>query len=922
MIIKKEEKKKRKSFFSFNSFVYYYFFSTLVVALSLIIVILKSQTFEVKKNKYLDFISKGGRFEYLYLPNIAIKALKSNFYKIQTLNLEIPFEQMLIIENLRKKALSDGFLPSADQMPKVKTNIIFNDDKFRGDIRLKGDRDVHYADKKKSSYKIELDKNQYIFGIKKFSLQKPRTRNYIHEWIFHQMAKDFNIIKIKYDFIKLSVNGENTGLYVLEEGFGKELIERNERRNGPIFGINEDVVGIDGLSDKPVFEIYNKNYWSRPENSSIVRTASQKLRDFFNNKIELEEIFDLEKWSAYFAVIDFTSNYHGALLKSVKLYYNPINGLFEPIPFDGHRLKPNYNKYNLDYDNRILIDVLTDPSTTEEKEIFEWLKKFFFKGKKLNQEFYNLYVKNLNTISSDQYIKKFLKKNLEKIEQINSHIYADYFFYDNSRNYGIGLYYFSLDDFYHQARNIKNKLKISRKIQVLKHGKSDFIVKNYYKNYGSEIVEKLVCNNNNQISEIKINKSLNNFADTKIRVSEEKIKKIKCTHVNFINKFNKISTLFKIDYTNSEYSYNRFKKFNPEIIEKYFKVLGKDLLLVSEEINIDQNLYIPRGFRVIIKPGQKIFLTNGAFIISNSPWKIGGYGKKVIISGEKNNFGGGILITDTNQKSIFQNVKFAYLGGIKRKHFTEKDKFFFDTLTEYSPVKKNNYKERLLKINKNYYDNSLDAYLILGAINIHNSEIDLKNVIFNRISSEDALNIISSRFDAQNLIFIETASDGVDLDFSQGKFNKINFDWIGNDAIDLSGSNVSMTNIKLSNIGDKLISVGENSEVIINHVEGSNSYAGIVSKDGSNIFASNISMRNVKIPFSAYKKKEEYNFPKMKLSKINVENYKIKWLKDKGSELFYEKEKVGTKTKNIIPIIYRKNLDLVKLIKNENEKNN
>ena len=212
-------------------------------------------------------------------------------------------------------------------------------------------------------------------------------------------------------------------------------------------------------------------------------------------------------------------------------------------------------------------------------------------------------------------------------------------------------------------------------------------------------------------------------------------------------------------------------------------------------------------------------------------------------------------------------------------------------------------------------------HLLIFRERFHFCNIHL-NVIFNRISSEDALNIISSRFDAQNLIFIETASDGVDLDFSQGKFNKINFDWIGNDAIDLSGSNVSMTNIKLSNIGDKLISVGENSEVIINHVEGSNSYAGIVSKDGSNIFASNISMRNVKIPFSAYKKKEEYNFPKMKLSKINVENYKIKWLKDKGSELFYEKEKVGTKTKNIIPIIYRKNLDLIKLLKNENEKNN
>ena len=72
----------------------------------------------------------------------------------------------------------------------------------------------------------------------------------------------------------------------------------------------------------------------------------------------VDEVFDLEKWAAYFAVVDLTANYHGAFLKSVKLYYNPINGLFEPIPFDGHRLKPNYHKYNMNYDNRILIDII------------------------------------------------------------------------------------------------------------------------------------------------------------------------------------------------------------------------------------------------------------------------------------------------------------------------------------------------------------------------------------------------------------------------------------------------------------------------------------------------------------------------------------------------------------------------------------
>ena len=85
-------------------------------------------------------------------------------------------------------------------------------------------------------------------------------------------AKDLDIIKIKYEFLELYINGEDKGLYVLEEGFGKELIERNKRRNGPIFSLDEDIYGYD---DDPVFEIYNKRYWAKPENNNLARIASQ-----------------------------------------------------------------------------------------------------------------------------------------------------------------------------------------------------------------------------------------------------------------------------------------------------------------------------------------------------------------------------------------------------------------------------------------------------------------------------------------------------------------------------------------------------------------------------------------------------------------------------------------------------------------------
>ena len=62
------------------------------------------------------------------------------------------------------------------------------------------------------------------------------------------------------------------------------MIERNKRRNGPIFGLDED---INKNYDNPVFEIYNKKYWFNPKNNLVTNIASQKLLDFFDNKAKI-----------------------------------------------------------------------------------------------------------------------------------------------------------------------------------------------------------------------------------------------------------------------------------------------------------------------------------------------------------------------------------------------------------------------------------------------------------------------------------------------------------------------------------------------------------------------------------------------------------------------------------------------------------
>ena len=104
-----------------------------------------------------------------------------------------------------------------------------------------------------------------------------------------------------------------------------------------------------------------------------------------------------------------------------------------------------------------------------------------------------------------------------------------------------------------------------------------------------------------------------------------------------------------------------------------------------------------------------------------------------------------------------------------------------------------------------------------------------------------------------------------------------NFVNIKNDAIDFSGSKAKLKNIKFSNIGDKLVSVGENSIVDINDIIGKDSYAGLASKDGSILKGNNINFNNVNIPFSSYVKKSEYDGAILKVAGLLIANERSIW---------------------------------------------
>ncbi len=200
----------------------------------------------------------------------------------------------------------------------------------------------------------------------------------------------------------------------MEESFSKELLERQKKRNGPIFGLDET---LSANYPNVHYDLYSYNFWIN-QYPDLVKTGFSILNNLRDNEknYSIEDHFDMDKWASFFAVIDITGAYHSSLSKSVKLYLNPTTAKFEPIGFDGHYSDGNFDDF-------ILSDFLQEGSIKcsylcEERE---WYLKFFkLQNGELNYEFLNRYVFYMKKYSNKDYLQNFLKKNKKEIKKINN----------------------------------------------------------------------------------------------------------------------------------------------------------------------------------------------------------------------------------------------------------------------------------------------------------------------------------------------------------------------------------------------------------------------------------------------------------------------------------------------------------------------
>jgi len=750
--------------------------------------------------------------------------LRSN--ELENLSLILSQESIIGLESQREiKKNFNGEIPEKlkSWFPVV---MKFNNEKIKAKIELKGVRPIHWQDSKKTSYKIDIRGTDRIWQMEEFSLQKPITKNYTYEFLFHRLLGHIDLINIKYFFINLFLNDQNHGVYAVEESFSKEVVERNNRRNGPIYSLRDE---IGEYFPEVSFELYSKELWL-DENPKLVKDNFSILNNLVSKDIDINLYFDLDKWAKYFAAIDLTGSYHGSLLKSVKLYYNPVTALFEPIGYDLHYGAGSFENFILsDFISMEANDVLCNFICDHKKWYMLFFKK---KDGSLNNEFINKYVSYLNDYSNEDFIFEFLSKNQIELNRYNSAIYKEYSRTDKILWIGSGFYIYDDKYLFKRASLIRNRIN-SINLDVLDISKlNDHIYFKDYKYSNFPVLAKTSnCENEEDVKYIY-------FAGNMEMFLSSECKKI----IFFDNNNNTRAVDFdeNISLTNKIISNQKNSFFKIDDHQDFLKISNNEFKLKTSNLLIDQNTIITKEQKIIL---PKNFIIN---IINNATLFIEGdifYDYQI----DDFNF---ITSADKTGSIIFNNNKY-YLKNIK-----------FNNL------------------NKPYLDN----YILYGGVNFINSNVYLDNVYIENSQNEDGINIINSSAKIKNIYFNNIYADAFDLDFSDLDFENINCNNISNDCLDVSGSKVFGKYIISRNSGDKGISVGENSEIQLEKIELYNNNIGLAVKDGSNAFFKNIEVKSNNFDIAIFNKKKEYFNPKLKVNNIN-EIDKNKILQSKNSIL-------------------------------------
>jgi hypothetical protein len=750
----------------------------------------------------------------------------------------------------RKNALALGILLTSDE-DLVKGTVKFNGKDYEVKARLKGDWTDHLVGDK-WSFRIKLEGEETIMGMRKFSLQHPKTRNYAGEWLFHQVLQGYDILNLNYQFIpfRLTVGTQtkDMGVYAIEESFVKQLFERQKRRAGLIIKIDEslmweeraalfeggvkpeDLGFIDhtGYADLNIVPFSEKQILRDEILKEQFFVARDLLRAYVLGEKKAHEVFDLEKLVTYNVICDLFGAHHAMIPHNWRLYYNPITSRLEPIGFDANGLEKFYYLSPFQWGNKDLeflkayaqkVEQLTTEKWHEDWKNYPGLKEriSILKADSLNFVWNDkVFDHNFSVLKSQVLPKRSLNVFLEKMSATELVLSVE--------NFG---------QMPIQLRNLQHK-----------NGRS----------IGQLSKDEIILPKERKMITYRLD---NNFE--KLFVNKKK-KKSQFTLASDIKKISLAWTVYgssiernvlinpwkeqETDITNSLAARRAPKKL-PDLPFLIIDEENKTITCKTGRWELTKWLQIPPGYTFKMGPGCHINFQNfNSQLISYSPVEFIGTKENPVSITSNTGKGAGVFVIGAADTSIVRHCLFDNLGVPRVPYWG-----------------------------------------LSGAVNFYEAPVQISETTFKNNRSEDALNIIKTNFTMDNVAFNNTQSDAFDGDFVEGSISNSSFNDLGNDAIDISGSSIHVKKVIILNASDKGLSAGENSKIIGEDILVQKSEVAVASKDLSQIILKQTLLKDNKLGITAFQKKSEFGPCNIEASDIRLENNQLDYLIERGSSL-------------------------------------
>ena len=804
-------------------------------------------------------------FDFYAEKNPSSPGLKKTFFPTQDkLTIQITGDEFNKIKKKRKEALDLGLLLTYDE-DWIPAKVSYQDKEYKAEIRLKGDWTDHLVHKNKWSYKVKLD-NGTILGTNKFSVQTAAARNYMGEWMFHQLLKKGDVISLRYSFLNVAViiEGEgqtqslynNIGVMAFEEGFTKYLLENNRRKEGVILKIDESLGWEDFKKggrnfSNPTLPIsafeMNKILKDSNKYNQFIQ-AKDMLHSYYLSKKEApSSIFDYDKFAYWDAVATYTAGIHGHALHNQRFYYNSTTSLLEPVGFDAlgyyYAEKPFEVQYSFPEDQayrNLVLSKLHELMTVD----YAGIENLFLQEN---------YMEASDILSSEypkksEELKDAMLKRYEKIKSIYS------------LSHPLDIYLESIDK-NSAVLNFRNVTKMDIEVLGINYKKKSLI---------SFLNPIYVKENSFKKDTLAINEgAFNVFFDKAAKTTDRA--KFQFISINYrIVGTDKVKSEKIIPYPYDDPSYTKKDVMRMPMEASHFpfmKVEEKTKLVrfvkAAEPWKLAEPLRIEKGYKVVVPPGFEMDIAEGGLIISKSPVYFNGAKESPIKIFSSSGKGGGILVLQTDEKS---NLNYTIFDGLKNP--------------------------------------SYGKWGVTGAITFYESPVTLQNVNFQNNGCEDALNIVRTNFTMANTYFYNTKSDAFDGDFVTGSISQSFFENLGNDGIDVSGSDISLNHVKVKGASDKAISIGENSSAKIKQVAISDSEIGVNTKDLSTTTIDGLDVKNTRLAFTAFQKKEEFGAGSIVANNVNTLGVDKLFLIEENSSMVLNGKQILTKTKAVKDKMY------------------